>query len=140
MKNEYQFSKKDFQETLEKLFTFIPYFEECLNGTFKFQYYDEEDGKIADFEGYEEYNKTAKFEDPLFDGIWEEFHQIVCRELWENVKNAEESPEDVFCKLLRQLCYDTIHERMCTGYTASCIVKGVYLNELKQLQAILKTS
>lgn len=136
---EDKFSKKDFQETLEKLFTFIPYFEERLNGTFKFQYCDGEYGKIADFEGYEEYNKTAKFEDPLLDETWEVFHKIVCRELWERVKLVQYFPakDTDFYRLLRKLCYDTVHERMCTGYTASCIAKGIYLDELQQLQKLI---
>lgn len=140
MKVEDKFSKKDLQETLEKLFEFIPYFEERLNGTFKFRYYDYENGKIADFEECEEYNKTAKFEDPLFDETWEVFYKIVSRELLEKVKNIKENPKDTFLKLLKRLCCDTIHERMFTGYTALCMAKGIYLNELKQLRDICRSS
>ena len=137
MTKKENFTLDDFRETLKKLFAFIPYFEERVNGTFKFQEFDEKSGKLTDFEGYEEYNKTAKFEDPVFDDCWNSFRSIVCSELLDKVGRFQELSEDRFLKLLRQLCYDAIHERMCTGYTIQCMAKGIYLKELNELQQML---
>ena len=129
------FTPEDFRGTIKQLLQFIPYFEARVNGTFKFQTRNDTTGEITDLEGYEEYNKTAKFSDPLFDFQWKSFHLTVCRELVGRVnlvQNFSEEDADFF-NLLRKLCYDTVHERMCAGYTASCISKGTYLNELMQL-------
>ena len=136
------FTPEDFRGSIEKLFQFVPYFEKRVNGTFKFQTRNDTTGKITDLEGYEEYNKTANFSDPLFDFQWKSFHLIVCIELVERVNLVQDFPEENadFFNLLRKLCYDTVHERMCTGYTASCISKGIYLKELRQLWYIVRIS
>lgn len=129
------FTPEDFRGTIENLLQFVPYFEARVNGTFKFQTINDKTGEITDLEGYEEYNKTAKFSDPLFDFQWKSFHLTVCRELVVRVnlvQNFSEEDADFF-NLLRKLCHDTVHEKTCTGYTASCISKGIYLNELRQL-------
>ena len=129
------FTPEDFRGTIENLLQFVPYFTERVNGTFKFQTRNDTTGEITDLEGYEEYNKRAKFPDPLFDSQWKSFHLTVCDQLVERVNLIQDFSEENadFFNLLRKLCYDTVHERMCTGYTASCISKGIYLNELRQL-------
>ena len=47
------FSPEDFREVLEKLFPYIPYFEERVNGTFKSSYYDTPETRKMDPEAYD---------------------------------------------------------------------------------------
>ena len=141
------FSPEDFREVLEELFTYIPYFEERVNGTFKFRYYEDctEEDKLAYPEEYEKSQK-AKYPDPMTDNTYLAFREIVLgkiarkvdRRSWTSSKDLGElSPKELFTNILYRLVYDTIHERMCTGHTAYCMEKGVFLRELKLLQYFL---
>lgn len=142
------FSPEDFRETLEELFAFIPYFEERVNGTFKFQYYDGEKKQLVDYDGYEEKNRVAKFPDPMYDSKFERFKCILFEKIWNKLglgfgfrpphpQEKELSPDELFWFILYELIRDVVHERMCTGNTASCMASGTYLNELKVLQGIM---
>ena len=137
----------DYRAVFEELFTFIPYFECRINGTFKKQYMDCNTGKLLDFEGCEETNKSAQFDDPVYDETWCRFQRLIHRNLLDKlpplreialVNTKKPTTNEKIYKLLHDLCYDTTHERMCTGYTASCMANGRYLNELKQLQQVLE--
>ena len=130
----------DFRAVLEELFTFIPYFECRVNGTFKMQYEDFDTGELLDFDGCEEANKTAQFDDPVYDENWCRFQKLVCRKILDKIPRIDTpdmTENGKIYQLLRELGYDTIGERMCTGYTAYCMANGRYLNELKQLQNAL---
>ena len=81
MNEKIDFFPENFREALEELFAFIPYFEERVNGTFKFQYYDGEKKQIADYDGYEEANRNAKFPDPMYDETFSRFESI----FWEKI-------------------------------------------------------
>ena len=146
MSNGVEFSIGEFREPVEELFAFIPYFEERVNGTFKFQYYDDDTETLRDFEGYEEKNKIARFEDPVYDETWNAFQKIVCRNIGEKLQKyphpgktskTESSPEEYFHGLLRDLLCDVIHERLFTGFTALCMKNGRYLHKLLQIKCFL---
>ena len=53
MEEKRVFSPEDFRDVLEKLFPYIPYFEERVNGTFKFRYYDTPETRKMDPEAYD---------------------------------------------------------------------------------------
>ncbi len=139
------FSPEDIRKELEELFTFIPYFEERVHGTFKFQYYDEEEDQLVDFEGYEEANRTAKFPYPTDDETFERVKQLFLEKIWAKweiprppkIEVEKLSPQQFFMNTLFALSFDLIHERLCTGHTAWCMKNGRYLMELKLLQNIL---
>ena len=146
MSNKVEFSIEKFRESVEELFVFIPYFEERVNGTFKFQYYDDDTETLCDFEGYEEKNKIAQFEDPVYDETWQTFERIACRNIWYKLQEyphpgktskTESSPDEYFHGLLRDLLHDIFHERLCTGFTALCIKNGRYLHKLLQIKCFL---
>ena len=146
MEDKKNLSPEDFREALEKLFEFIPYFEERVNGTFKFQYYDDEKKQIADYEGYEEANRNAKFPDPMYDETFSRFEGIFWEKIGQKItpsyrasstEAGEMSPQELFTALLFDLKYDILHERMCTGHTAYCMKNGNYLQELKLLRFLL---
>jgi len=138
-------SPEDIRNELEELFTFIPYFEERVHGTFKFQYYDEEKDQMIDFEGYEEANRTAKFPYPTDDEPFERFKHLFIERIWfkweiprpPKTELEKLSLQQFFMNVLFALSFDLIHERLCTGHTAWCMEKGRYLKELKLLQCIL---
>lgn len=145
MSEKILYSPEDVRETLEELFTYIPYFEERVNGTFKFQYYDEEKDQMVDFEGYEEKNRAAKFPYPTDDEAFEEFKQIffgkngfrVTRQSYTpEPESGELSFQEHFTNVLFCLTYDLVHERLCTGHTAWCMASGRYLRELILLQGM----
>ena len=146
MNKTIDFSPEDFRDALEELFEFIPYFEERVNGTFKFQYYEDEKDQIVDYDGYEEANRNAKFPDPMYDETFSRFKSIFWEKIGHKVTQAyrasskeagEMSPKELFAALLFELKYDTLHERMCTGHTAYCMKNGNYLQELKLLRVLL---
>ena len=140
----------EIREALLELCTYIPYFEERVGGTFKFQYPDEQTDELKDYEGYEESNRQASFPDPVFDERFKKFKSTMLQnvtdkfstsDLWTRFRNTElrdwELPADKLCWLLENLTYTVIHERMCTGFTAMYMNDGTYLQLLKQLEAVL---
>ena len=146
MNEKIEFAPEDFREALEELFAFIPYFEERVNGTFKFQYYEDEKDQIVDYDGYEEANRNAMFPDPMFDETFRRFKSVFWEKIGHKVTQTyrassteagEMSPQELFAALLFDLKYDMIHERMCTGHTAYCMKNGNYLQELKLLRVLL---
>lgn len=149
MEKNNTFSQKGFRETLEELFAYIPYFEERVNGTFKFQYYDGEKDRIVDYDGYEEKNRAAQFSDPMYDETYSKFKYTFLEKIGFELKPASRppfhkflesgkfTPQELFADILFQLKYDTIHERMYTGHTAWCMKNGIFLRELKLLQILL---
>ena len=146
MSNEVEFSIEEFRGSVEELFVFIPYLEERVNGTFKFQYYDYDTETLCDCEGYEENNKIARFEDPVHDETWNSFKRIVCRTIWNKLQKyphpgktgkTGSSPAEYFHGLLRNLLHDVVHERLFTGFTASCMQNGRYLQTLLQIKCFL---
>lgn len=145
MEEKRVFSPEDFRDVLEKLFPYIPYFEERVNGTFKFRYYDAPETRKMDPEAYDR-SQNAKYPDPMMDRTYLEFREIVLKEIagkvdrrsWiQNKEMGELSPKELFTSILFSLVYDTIHERMCTGHTAYCMESGRFLKELKILQFFL---
>jgi len=139
------FWPEDFREDLEALFTYIPYFEERVNGTFKFRYYDSPKEREIDPEAYDRSQK-AKYPDPMTDETYLVFREIVLKKIACKVKRSswtpnkelgELSPKELFTNILFSLVYDTVHERMCTGHTAYCMESGSFLRELKLLQYFL---
>ena len=139
------FSPEDFRVVLEKLFPYIPYFEERVNGTFKSSYYDTPETRKMDPEAYDR-SQNAKYPDPMTDRAYLEFREIVLeniagkvdRRSWiPNKEMAELSPKELFTSILFSLVYDTVHERMSTGHTAYCMESGRFLRELKLLQFFL---
>ena len=66
----------EIREPLQELFTYIPYFEERVNGTFKVLCWDEETDELRDREGYEEHNLHA-FPDPGCDETFIKFRHII---------------------------------------------------------------
>jgi len=147
MDEKIDFTPKDIRKELEELFTFIPYFEERVNGTFKFQYFDGEKDQLVDYEGYDEKNRAAKFPDPMYDKTFAGFKHIFIEKISPKLKPAlrpslqkpegEYTPQELFLLVLFELRRDIVHERLCTGHTASCMKAGVYLKELKVLQGML---
>ena len=143
----------EIREPLQGLFTYIPYFEERVGRTFKFQYWDEETGELKDMEGYEEANRQASFPDPVHDGTWQKFKHTLFREIYDKFLDlyAEkifsryvdtkfrdwESPVDKLCWSLSELLFAAVHERLFTGYTAVCMEAGTYMFLLKKIKAIL---
>ena len=101
MNKTIDFSPEDFRETLEELFAFIPYFEERVNGTFKFQYYDGEKKQLVDYDGYEEKNRVAKFPDPMYDSKFERFKCILFEKIWNNQKQKPTKAQKEFF----QICF-----------------------------------
>ena len=145
MEEKRVYSPEDFRDVLEKLFPYIPYFEERVNGTFKFRYYDTPETRKMDPEAYDR-SQNAKYPDPMMDRTYLEFKEIVLKEIagkvdrrsWiQNKEMGELSPKELFTSILFSLVYDTIHERMCTGHTAYCMESGRFLKELKILQFFL---
>ena len=145
-------SVADIRQPLLELCTYIPYFEERVGGTFRFQYRDEETGELKDMEGYEESNQYAMFPDPVSDDEkWRAFRNLFFRKIWEpflshcdgpasflHAQTGDRSrPEDRLIRLLRDLAYAIVHERQCTGYTAMCMKDGTYLNLLMQIKEML---
>lgn len=145
MDEKTDFSPEDIREPLEELFAYIPYFEERVHGTFKFQYYDEEKDQMVDFEGYEEKNRAAKFPYPTDDETFVRFKDLFIEKIWAQrtiprppkTEIEKLSPQQLFMNVLFALSFDLIHERLCTGHTAWCMEKGRYLMELKLLQSML---
>lgn len=143
----------EIREPLLELCTYIPYFEERVGGTFKFQYWDEETGELKDMEGYEEANRQASFPDPVYDGTFQKFKDTLFREIY--YKFLRLDAEEIFSRyvdtkfsdwepqveklgfLLGRLLYFAVGERMCTGYTAACMKKGTYMPLLEKIKAIL---
>ena len=147
MEEKRVFSPEDFRVVLEKLFPYIPYFEERVNGTFKSRYCEDytEEEKLAYPEEYEK-SRNAKYPDPMMDNTYLAFREIVLeniagkvdRRSWiQDKEMGELSPKELFTSILFSLYYDTIHERMCTGHTAYCMESGRFLRELKLLQFFL---
>lgn len=144
-------SVSEIREPLLELFTYIPYFEERVGGTFKFQYWDEETGEVKDVEGYEEANRQASFPNPVLDETFHKFKHTLIREIYDKFEYADgmwsrfpntklgdwESPMDKLGFLLQRLLYAAIHERMCTGYTGVCMKNGIYLRLLEKIKAVL---
>ena len=148
MNEKINFSPEDFREAMEELFAFIPYFEERVNSTFKFQYFDDKTNRLVDYEGYEEKNRVAKFPDPMYDPKFERFKCILFEKIGDKLgfgfgyrpPNPQEkvlSPVELFWFILYELVRDVVHERMCTGNTAYCMKNGNYLQKLKLLQVLL---
>ena len=140
----------EIREALLELCTYIPYFEERVGGTFKFQYPDEQTDELKDYEGYEESNRQASFPDPLFDERFKKFkttilHNVIGKfsgsDLFSRFRDTElcnwELPADKLGWLLDMLSCAVIHERMCTGFTAIRMKDGTYLELLKNLEAVL---
>lgn len=140
----------EIREALLELCTYIPYFEERVGGTFKFQYCDELTGEWKDYEGYEEANRQASFPDPLSDETYEKFndtvirnvtHKFIATDMWSRFRKTKmsdwELPVDKLGWLLEWLTYAVIHERMFTGYTAMCMKDGTYLRLLKGIGTVL---
>ena len=140
----------EIRETLLELCTYIPYFEERVGGTFKFQYPDEQTDELKDYEGYEESNRHASFPDPLFDDWFKKFKRNMIQnvtskfsgsDLFSRFRDTElcdwKLPADKLGWLLDMLSYTVIHERMCTGFTAMCMKSGTYLQLLKHIEAVL---
>ena len=139
-------SPEVFRDALEELFAFIPYFEERVNGTFKFQYFDDKTNRLVDYEGYEEKNRVAKFPDPVYDKTFGRFKRIFLEKIWMDVesvprpsvdKQEELSFQELFLLVIFELARNIFHERMCTGNTAGCMARGSYLVDLNVLQGML---
>ena len=144
----------EIREPLQELFTYIPYFEERVGGTFKFQYWDEETGELKDYEGHEEANRQAQFPDPvcddetfakfkhtLFREIYDKFLDLYAEKIFSRYVDTKfrdwESPVDKLCWSLRELLFAAVHERLFTGYTVVCMEDGTYLRLLKKIKAML---
>ena len=82
--NEIKISVGEFRPALVWLFEYIPYLEERVGGTFKFQYWDEKTEELKDMEGYEESNRLAKFPDPVSDDeTWTELKHMLIRDVYD---------------------------------------------------------
>ncbi len=141
-------SVADIRQPLLELCTYIPYFEERVGGTFRFQYRDEETGELKDMKGHEESNQYAMFPDPVSDDeIWSAFRNLFFCQIWEPFLSHCDGPaleigdlsrpEDRLIQLLRELAYAIVHERLCTGYTAMCMKDGIYLKILMRIKEVL---
>ena len=150
--NEIKISVAELRPALVWLFEYIPYLEERVGGTFKFQYWDEETEELKDMEGHEESNRLAKFPDPVSDDeTWSEFRHRLIRDVYDKFfiyckppkkyvgtkYSAWTMPEDKLYWLLNNLLFAVIHERLCTGYTEVCMKDGTYLRILMRLKELL---
>ena len=149
--NEIKISVAELRPALVGLFEYIPYLEERVGGTFKFQYWDEETKELKDMEGCEESNRLAKFPDPVCDDeTWTGFKHKLIRDVYDKffiyckppkryvgTKYSEwTTPEDKLRWLLNNLLFAVVHERLRTGYTAVCMKDGTYLRILKRLKEL----
>ena len=141
----------EIRPALLELCAYIPYFEERVGGTFKFQYWDEETDELKDMEGYEEHNRDAMFPDPNWDDTWYAFRNILIRRIRDKFGNCTmlkyfgktkiddwDLPEDKLGWPVFNLTVDAIHERMFTGYTEICMERGIYLRHLKNIASVLE--